>query len=99
MRTRRGLWAAVGAGTALAAAGLAVLVVVSVVLAVHGWPQVSSADGSARVTLRAEVAAERPGAAAAAPAPVVLPRRVRAITRHAVTRPAARRRAATTHGR
>ena len=37
MQAKQGLWAAVGAGTALAAAGLLVLVSVSVVLAVHGW--------------------------------------------------------------
>jgi hypothetical protein len=77
MRATRGLWAAVGAGTSLAAAGLLALVSVSVVLAVHGWPQVSGSDGAGSVALRAQVAgtdATR-SAAAAAPAPVVLPLR------------------------
>jgi hypothetical protein len=52
MRATKGIWAAVGAGTSLAAAALIALVSVSVVLAVHGWPQVSrSQNGS--VALRA----------------------------------------------
>jgi hypothetical protein len=76
MRATRGLWAAVGAGTSLAAAGLLALFSVSVVLAIRGWPQVSKADGAGSVALRAQVATPRAnGAAAAAPSPVVLPAR------------------------
>lgn len=41
MRATKGLWAAVGAGTSLAAAGILALLCVSFVLAVHGWPQVA----------------------------------------------------------
>ena len=55
MQAKQGLWAAVGAGTALAAAGLLVLVSVSVVLAVHGWPQVSKASKNFHKAMRREV--------------------------------------------
>jgi len=90
MQTRQGLLAAVGAGTALAAAGLLILVAMSVVLAVHGWPQVSRAQGSPSVTLRERVGASR--AAAAAPEPVALPQRPTAgATRTPPRRSAARR--------
>lgn len=107
MRATRGLWAAVGAGTSLAAAGLLALFSVSVVLAVRGWPQVSRADGSRSVALRAHVATPDASgsAAAAAPAPVVLPARSgatrtsrgsnstprRGATHHGAGRPAPRR--------
>src|SRR6476619_4970683 len=84
MRATKGMWAAVGAGTALAAAGLLILVATSVVLAVHGWPQVSAAQGSPSVTLRERVAAAR--AAAAAPEPVALPQRRVTVVRATTTR-------------
>jgi hypothetical protein len=64
MRATKGLWAAVGAGTSLAAAGILALFAVSVVLAVRGWPQVRSA-GSGDAVLRAEVASAPAGGAAA----------------------------------
>src|SRR4051794_25991985 len=74
MRTTKGLWAAVVAGTSLAAAALLALFTLSVVLAVHGWPQVSKAGDDAPVALRAQIAAaDGAGSAAAqAPAPVFL---------------------------
>jgi hypothetical protein len=83
MRATKGLWAAVGAGTSLAAAALLVLVSVSVVLAVHGWPQVSSADDSNPVALRAApIASGASSAAAQAPSPVVLASRAARVTSH-----------------
>src|SRR5216117_1766341 len=93
MQAKQGLWAAVGAGTALAAAGLLVLVSVSVVLAVHGWPQVGKADGPSSVALRAQVAAAaRTDSDATAPAlPVALPVDHAATRRAPVQRGAARR--------
>ena len=99
MRATRGLWAAVGAGTSLAAAGLLALFSVSVILAVRGWPQVSRADGDSSVALRAKVAT--PGtsgsAAAAAPSPVVLPHRGTAA-KASQRRNAGRRRGSAHHG-
>src|SRR5215212_737622 len=101
MRATNGIWAAVGAGTSLAAAALIALVSVSVVLAVHGWPQVGrSQNGS--VALRAQMAAAvaTGSGAAAAPAPTVVvpvaarPRRAAARRGPAGRGPAGRRPAA-----
>jgi hypothetical protein len=93
MRATRGLWAAVGAGTSLAAAGVLALFVLSVALAVHGWPQVGGSGDPRAVELRAAAlrSADEVSGAAAAPgrSQVVLAARV---TR--TPRAVARRRAA-----
>jgi hypothetical protein len=59
MRATKGLWAALGAGVSLAAAGLIALAMMGVVLAVGGWPKghYVTRDGSA--TLQAQRAAAR----------------------------------------
>ena len=90
MRATKGLWAALGAGTSLAAAALLALATLGVVLAVGGWPsgRYVSHDGS--VALQAQRAAahaaatQRPATAAATPA--------RAASRRAPARRAAAQR-------
>src|SRR5258705_10725877 len=102
MRATKGLWAAVGAGTSLAAAAVLALFCVSLVLAVHGWPQVSKAPGDGAVALQAQVAVTSAASAASqAPEPVVLAaraanprstsRRAAALRRRSARRPAPRR--------
>jgi hypothetical protein len=84
MRATKGLWAALGAGTSLAAAGVLALFSVSVVLAVRGWPQVRTA-GPDSVALRAEAASAPTGVAAgsATGAAQVVVARARPTRRHA----------------
>ena len=109
MRASKGLLAALGAGTSLAAAAVIALFSVSVLLAVHGWPQVSRADGSDSVALRAQIAAtaaaDGDSGAANAPAPVALPARPPAVRHRTAARrtlarrgPASRRPGATRPG-
>jgi hypothetical protein len=72
MQATKGLWSALGAGTSLAAAGVLALFSVSVLLGVHGWPQVRAADGG-RVAVRAQALAPAGAAPTTASAPAVLP--------------------------
>jgi hypothetical protein len=69
MRATKGLWAALGAGVSLAAAGLIALAILGVVLAVGGWPNghYVARDGSA--TLQAQRVAAPVAVAPVAAAP------------------------------
>jgi hypothetical protein len=89
MRATKGLWAAVGAGTSLAAAGVLALFSVSLVLAVRGWPQVGVAGSGDAVELRAQVASAPASATSAAPqaATQVVVAGARRARRHVTARP------------
>ena len=64
MRATKGLWAALGAGTSLAAAALIALATMGVVLAVGGWPNGRYVGYDGSVALRAQRAASKHSAAA-----------------------------------
>jgi hypothetical protein len=70
MRVTKGLWAALGAGTSLAAAALLALATMGVVLAVGGWPsgRYVSHDGSVALQAQRAAATQRPATTAAKPA-------------------------------
>jgi hypothetical protein len=93
MRATRGLWAAVGAGTSLAAAGVLALFVLSVALAVHGWPQVGGSGDPRAVELREAALHPAASAVGTAASPggsqVVLPGRVTPTPRAPARRRAA----------
>ena len=67
MRATKGLWAALGAGTSLAAAALLALATMGVVLAVGGWPsgRYVSHDGSVALQAQRAAATQRPMTTAA----------------------------------
>ena len=76
MRATKGIWAALGAGTSLAAAGLITLATLGAVLAVGGWPAGREVARDGSVMLRARPAAAKD--ASARPAGAVTKRTQRA---------------------